>query len=330
MFPYNWSLKDGYPAKGIIKHGKTVFTTFACGGGSSMGYKLAGYEVVGANDIDPQMERVYKENHNPKLFYRCPIKDLIKMEVSEELKELDILDGSPPCSTFSMSGSREEAWGKSKMFREGQAVQVLDDLFFDYIDLVGKLRPKIFVAENVKGMLIGNAKGYVVEINKRFKELGYEVQIFMLNGATMGLPQARERTFFIGNRINAPKLVLDFKERYIPFKEISDNTDTKENITETYKKYWEQSKQGTSVGKFKSTKKLHMFKVPGTLTASGATYHPTIKRIINKKESCLIGSFPQDYNFLDLPFRYLIGMSVPPVMMAQVSHQIYEQWLKNI
>lgn len=54
-FPYKWNLKDGYPAKGIEKHGLKVFSTFACGGGSSMGYKLAGYDVIGANDIDPQM-----------------------------------------------------------------------------------------------------------------------------------------------------------------------------------------------------------------------------------------------------------------------------------
>lgn len=330
MFPYNWKLSDGYPADNVKQHHKKVFTTFACGGGSSMGYKLAGYDVIGANDIDPQMKRVYMTNHQPRMFFDCPIGELLKIELPQELYDLDVLDGSPPCSTFSMSGSREKAWGKNKMFREGQAMQVLDDLFFDYINLVGKLKPKIFVAENVKGMLAGNAKGYVIEIKKRLTELGYSVQVFMLNGATMGLPQARERVFVVGNRLGLPKLNLNFNEKYIPFKEISDNDDTFENITPTYKKYWEQSKPGSSVGKFFSTKKLNMYKVPGTLTASGATYHPTIKRIINKKESCLIGSFPQDYNFLDLPFRYLIGMSVPPVMMAQISHQIYEQWLKNI
>jgi DNA (cytosine-5)-methyltransferase 1 len=48
---------------------------------------------------------------------------------------LDILDGSPPCSSFSMAGNREKDWGKEKKFREGQAEQVLDNLFFDFIDL---------------------------------------------------------------------------------------------------------------------------------------------------------------------------------------------------
>jgi DNA (cytosine-5)-methyltransferase 1 len=55
------------------------------------------------------------------------------MPYSKELFDIDILDGSPPCSSFSMSGSREKAWGKNKKFREGQANQVLDDLFFHFI-----------------------------------------------------------------------------------------------------------------------------------------------------------------------------------------------------
>ena len=51
MFNYKWYLKDGYPDKEVEKHNKKVFSTFACGGGSSMGYKLAGYDVIAANDI---------------------------------------------------------------------------------------------------------------------------------------------------------------------------------------------------------------------------------------------------------------------------------------
>lgn len=80
----------------------------------------------------------------------------------KELYNLDILDGSPPCSTFSLAGEREKNWGKSKKFREGQAYQVLDDLFFEFIKLAEKLKPKIIVAENVKGILMGNAKDMLI------------------------------------------------------------------------------------------------------------------------------------------------------------------------
>lgn len=108
-FLYKWYLKDGYPAKDIEKHGLKVYTTFSCGGGSSMGYKLASYDVIGANDIDPQMAKVYKENHNPKYYDLCSINELLEKELPKEYYDLDILDGSPPCSTFSMAGSREKA-----------------------------------------------------------------------------------------------------------------------------------------------------------------------------------------------------------------------------
>lgn len=117
----------------------------------------------------------------------------------EELYNLDILDGSPPCSTFSTAGEREKNWGVEKRFREGQKKQTLDDLFFVFLDTVKKLQPKIVIAENVVGLIKGNAKGYVNEIIKRFHQLGYEVQIFKLNSMYMEVPQTRNRVFFIAN-----------------------------------------------------------------------------------------------------------------------------------
>lgn len=97
-----WLLSD---LEKIPKNGLKVFSTFACGGGSTMGYKLTGCEVIGANDIDPEMAYHYKLNHNPKYYFLCPIKDLLKIELPSELFGIDILDGSPPCSSFSMAGS---------------------------------------------------------------------------------------------------------------------------------------------------------------------------------------------------------------------------------
>ena len=82
--------------------------------------------MIAANDIDPEMAYHYKLNLNPNHYFLCPIKDLLKKDLPDELYHLDILDGSPPCSTFSMAGSREKAWGKKKHFREGQSEQVLD------------------------------------------------------------------------------------------------------------------------------------------------------------------------------------------------------------
>lgn len=334
MFNYKWNLSDGYPEQNGLK----VFSTFSCGGGSSMGYKLAGYEVIGANDIDPQMAKVYQENHHPKYFFLCPIKDLITKDLPEELFNLDILDGSPPCSTFSMAGSREKAWGKDKMFREGQAKQVLDDLFFDFIDLVDRLKPKVVIAENVKGMLAGNAKGYLIEIKKRLVELGYEVQIFCLNGATMGLPQRRERVFVICNRMKYPKLKLEFNEKPIRYKEIAVYNGKK--LNKFNQELWDgkntndsglwdtKKRMGIKPSDFncRYLKENEVCPTLGAGTRMINFFHPSY---VSKESIKLMGSFPKDYAFLDIEPRYLIGMSVPPVMMAQVSNQVYLQWLKK-
>ncbi len=177
-FPYKWTLKDAV----FTKDKGTVFSCFACGGGSTMGYKLAGFDVLGCNEIDPKMMQAYRANHNPKYSYLEPIHIFrLRNNLPDELYQLDILDGSPPCSSFSMAGNREKDWGKEKKFREGQAKQVLDNLFFDFIDLAKRLQPKVVVAENVKGLLLANAQKYVAEILKQFSEAGYYVDYKLLD-----------------------------------------------------------------------------------------------------------------------------------------------------
>lgn len=220
-FPYKWYLKDGYPPKNGLK----VFGTFICGGGSTMGYKLAGYEHLGGVEIDKQVADVYRENHSPEYLYNEDIRDFNKRtDLPAELYSLDILDGSPPCSTFSMAGSREDGWGKKKQFREGQAVQTLDDLVYVYCDTIIKLQPKTFILENVKGIIAGNAKSYSKKIVEKMTKAGYSVQVFLLNAASMGVPQKRERVFFIGSKkeLNFPKLKLEFNEKAIVFGEFGD------------------------------------------------------------------------------------------------------------
>lgn len=116
-FPYEWTLRDA----AFTKDKGKVFSCFSCGGGSTMGYKLAGFDVIGNNEIDPKMMEVYRENHRPKYSYLESISDFnVRENLPEELYDLDILDGSPPCSSFSIAGLRDKIWGKEKKFREGQ------------------------------------------------------------------------------------------------------------------------------------------------------------------------------------------------------------------
>ena len=196
---WKWTFAD-YPKE---KNGLKVFSCFACGGGSTMGYKLAGCEVLGCCEIDPKMNEVYRKNHNPKYNFLMDIREFNKLpneEIPEELFNLDILDGSPPCTTFSMAGEREDSWGKKKKFREGQAEQTLDDLSFVFIETVAKLKPRCVIMENVEGLLLGEAWSYVQEIYRQFKEIGYEVGHWLLKGENMGVPQKRHRVFFIALR----------------------------------------------------------------------------------------------------------------------------------
>lgn len=332
-FPYRWYLKDGYPANGIEKHGYKVFGTFICGGGSTMGYKLAGFEHLGGVEIDKQVAAVYKGNHNPKYLFNEDIRDFVKREdLPEELFNLDLLDGSPPCSSFSMAGNREKDWNKKKVFREGQAHQKLDDLFFTYIELAKKLQPKIVLAENVKGLIQGNAKFYVSRIKKEFEQAGYKVQLFLLNAASMGVPQKRERVFFICQRkdLGLPELRLDFQEPVVPFGQISDLGDNRETLTDLYKDYWCQTKEGEGFPKFQNQHKVTDSDCIHTIVSGVRHFHNKYMRELNDKEYTQGGTFPLDYNFCDVQPRYLIGMSVPPVMTAQIANQIYLQWLSKI
>lgn len=333
-FPYKWYLKDGYPPSNGLK----VFGTFICGGGSSMGYKLAGYEHLGGVEIDKQVADVYRTNHNPKYLYNEDIREFNKRtDLPEELYSLDILDGSPPCSTFSMAGSREDGWGKKKQFREGQAVQTLDDLVYVYCDTIIKLQPKTFILENVKGIIAGNAKSYSKKIVEKMIKAGYSVQVFLLNAASMGVPQKRERVFFIGSKkeLGLPKLKLEFNERAVTFGEVSSNTDSNDEYlkhSDKYSEYWAQAKQGKTVGLFNANcKRLDNGSVCFTIGAQGSYnhFHPLECRQISKNEVCMVGTYPIDYNFKDMEWHYLIGMSVPPVMTAQIANQMYLQWFKN-
>ena len=312
-----------------------------------MGYKLAGCTIVAANDIDPEMAWHYKRNLNPPLYFLCPIGDLLTKDLPPELYDLDILDGSPPCSTFSMAGSREKAWGVEKHFREGQAKQVLSDLFFDYLDLVGRLKPKVAIAENVKGMLIGNAKGYTKMIMARFKELGYRPQLFLLNAADCGVPQKRERVFFCAVRddIDVPPLKLAPTHRWISAGEAtidlqnSEKCNSEAITSEKELNYWMTTKQGRSLqdGCMKSTGKASWFnnvKLSGdlpscTLSSSDTNFtHWTSPRRLTYPEWKRLGSFPDDYQAKsDKIGKYMIGMSVPPKMTEQVARAVCEQWL---
>lgn len=333
---YIWNLED---LKRIKKNGLKVFSCFSCGGGSTMGYKLAEFEVIGNNEIDPKMNEVYVKNNHPKYNFNCDIRDLCNMDLPDELYGLDILDRSPPCSVFSIAGQREKAWGIEKTFREGQKKQRLDDLFLHFIAFAERIKPKVIVAENVKGLLFKKARGYVNEILKAFDKAGYDVQIFLLNSAKMGVPQTRERTFFIARRkeLKLPKVYFNFNERFIKYGEFKDVEHFKplNKSTQLYK-FWLQRKQrDTSLsdavvrsgGKNKlfSSSYVHDNNICRTITSGGQFLRFDVPGTISDKDIITIQTFPQDYDFCGQSVQYVCGMSVPPIMMKKIAEKIYLQ-----
>jgi DNA (cytosine-5)-methyltransferase 1 len=327
-------------------NGVKVMTTFSCGGGSSMGYKLAGCTVLAANDIDKEMAWHYKLNLKPKHYFLCPVKDLATMDLPPELIGIDILDGSPPCSTFSTSGRREKDWGKKKHFREGQTEQVLDDLFFQFLDAAQRIQPKVIIAENVKGMLMGNAKGYTRAITERLRSMGYRPQIFLINSADCGVPQKRERVFFCAVRSDVSTKLLELEpcSRWISVGEacadlVATPDENKLHVLTTLEqRLWQCSKPGEAFARASErftgkTNHFNRFRLKSTspcptMTATVNYTHWSECRTMTYRESLRIGSFPDDYVARTSAIgKYMIGMSVPPRMMETVARAVCKQWL---
>lgn len=190
--------------RALPRNGRVVASTFSGCGGSCLGYRMAGFKVVWANEFVPAAQESYKANADPD----CTLDQRdIKLVQPEEILaatglavgELDLFDGSPPCQAFSTAGKRAKGWGKDKHYEHG-ARQKNETLFDEYIRLLRGLRPKVFVAENVSGLVKGVAKGYFLEILAALKASGYRVACRVLDAQWLGVPQQRQRTIFVGVR----------------------------------------------------------------------------------------------------------------------------------
>lgn len=311
-----------------------------------MGYKLAGCDVIGDLEIDPRMNEIYVANHHPVYNYCMDIRDFNNIpnaELPTDLFDIDILDGSPPCTTFSMVGAREKGWGQKKKFKEGQAEQTLDDLSFVFIDTVRKLRPKVVIMENVEGLTLGAAWGYVQRIYTELNEAGYSVNHWLLKGETMGVPQTRHRVFFVCVRNDLQKNPKDFDMcfNYAPvlYGEIKSGAGKKLNpetcdykmlklakegdndIAEVYERLGEKPRRYSAVICWDDF-------VLKTIVAKLFHYRPKELETISTQDIISAQTFPQDYNFLSKKYNdiaYICGMSVPPVMIKRIVLRLIEE-----
>jgi DNA (cytosine-5)-methyltransferase 1 len=182
----------------VPKTGLRVASLFSGCGGSSLGYRLAGYEVVYANEFVPLAAATYRANSPSTIVDERDVRTLDGRELRERFGEIDLLDGSPPCASFSIAGQRSEGWGKVKPYSSTR--QRTDDLFDEYARVVEELRPRAFVAENVAGFAQGVAIGYARRVLARLRAAGYHVEARVLDAQWLGVPQARRRTIIVGIR----------------------------------------------------------------------------------------------------------------------------------
>jgi DNA (cytosine-5)-methyltransferase 1 len=187
----------------LTPNGLTVASTFSGCGGSSLGYRMAGYRVLWANEFVPAARDTYRANAAPYTHLneqdiRTITPGMLLDQAGVGAGELDILDGSPPCASFSTAGKRQAGWGKSKKYSDTE--QRTDDLFSEYARLLRGVQPRVFVAENVSGLVKGAAKGYFLRILAELRDCGYQVTAKLLDAQWLGVPQARQRLIFIGVR----------------------------------------------------------------------------------------------------------------------------------
>ncbi|MGW2213258.1 DNA cytosine methyltransferase [Streptomyces sp. NPDC001781] len=184
-------------------NGFNAVSTFSGCGGSSLGYRMAGFRMLWASEFVPAAQETYRANAAP--YTVLDTRDIREVTGQDILTatglgvgEIDLFDGSPPCASFSTAGKREAGWGSVKKYSDTK--QRTDDLFFEYARLIEQTRPRVFVAENVAGLVKGTAKGYFKEILARLKQCGYRVQARVLDASWLGVPQARQRLILVGVR----------------------------------------------------------------------------------------------------------------------------------
>ena len=390
-----YTLKDVYDASAQEKF--KVISTFAGGGGSSTGYRLAGGKVLVINEFVEEAQKTYAENYPETVILPGDIKELTGENFLDAAGvyegEIDILDGSPPCSAFSVAGKlshnvheeeridlfgnvtiekvagkHSDGWGQTKNYSDGKMVENIEDLFFEFLRVAKDIKPKVIVAENVKGLTIGEAKEYFNKILNEFGNIGYEVCAQVLDSRYFGVSQTRTRVIFIGVRHDVmAKLGLNFMTisqifpkpdaDVIPVKDVMmdlvyDPEEVKyltDKFTNTA--YWKYTGSKMPIDSDKvltgadyhpkghhfNLKRVSQYQPSPTITAMGSAdttagaFHWTEPRKLTLGELKRIMSLPDDFKLTGKWNQKAerCGRMVPPRMMERIASAIYTNVLEK-
>lgn len=328
-------------------NGVNVVSTFSGAGGSCLGYRMAGCRVLWANEFVEKARETYALNHSSIMDgrdIRTVQPDDILKAIKMKVGDIDIFDGSPPCASFSTAGARDKHWGEEKQY--SQTKQRTDDLFFEYARLVKGLQPKTFIAENVKGLVIGKAKGYFKEILAELKACGYNVEARVINAMYLGVPQRRSRLIFIGVRNDLkrdPVFPKPFKHRYtladaLEGSKGADPNDASVWLTERFSNFkrWDLLKPGVPC--FERFNLIRprldracpcIMQTGGSSPGTSGVSHPIEKRKFTIAELRRVFSFPEDFKTVgSFPQQWeRIGRSVPPLMMKTIAATVCNEVL---
>ena len=287
----------------------TVVSTFAGAGGSSLGYSMAGFRELLAVEWDDNAVATFKANFPGVPVYHG---DIAKLGVEQALSmsglkpgELDVFDGSPPCQGFSTAGKRIMDDPRNQLFRE-------------YVRLLAGLRPKVFVMENVSGMVKGKMRLIFVDILRELKACGYVVSARLLNAMYFGVPQSRERMIFIGVRddLGIAPTHPGAMSGPIPLATICPDAVSSKSQTINPE-------------------------VPAYMPHVTLSKSPFLKETIrtqngrrepSKSELSMLGSFPLGFEFFGNPNTQWmrIGNSVPPLFMRSIAQHIRREILDKV
>jgi len=323
----------------------TVISLFAGCGGSSLGYSMAGFRELLAVEWDDNAVATFKLNFPEVQVYHG---DIHKLTVEQCLKmiglqpgELDVLDGSPPCQGFSTAGKR-------------QIDDKRNQLYMEFVRLLRGLRPKVFVMENVSGLVKGKMKLVFADIMRELKASGYKVRCKLLNAMYFQVPQSRQRLIWIGVRDDLGIEASFPKAQGRP----ATVRDAWVGLSKSVKDmaschWWIDAKPGSKTAKalertppgctlygFSMSRRLAWDIVAGTIQTGGVALgypgsswpsHPTEARGISIREAARLASFPDQFTFQDWrDGARRIGNSVPPLFMQAIAGHIRTEILERM
>jgi len=294
----------------------TIVSLFSGCGGMDLGflggfnflgkkYKKTQFEIIWANEINTAACNTYRKNIG---------NHILEGDIHQKMKLLpkyaDVVIGGFPCQDISINGKMEGVKGKKSC------------LYMSIVDAVKKIKPKIFIAENVKGLLLKSNIESLQTILNDFNSLGYNITYKLYDASFYGVPQTRERVFIVGTR----KDVSDFEHpvpiygNFITVKDaIGDLENYKEN--EEFSHIWSKANKSSEQG----NRKLIANRPGYTIRAEchgNIQFHYKLPRRISMREAARIQSFPDTFIFQSKlrETERQIGNAVPPVLAWHIAN----------